>query len=132
MTIRRTAAGLEKQKTPGAIGLPGVISLIRCVARCGYGGYGELHRLYYGVAQCKPNGDESGDLRAATTESVTLVVETVTNLDQDFTRVQVVRPAESEAVIQQDAAICDVDPLDVYGEIFAEAFADREVKGCVG
>lgn len=36
--------------------------------------------------------------------------------------------AKGEAVIQQNAAICDVYPLNVHRKAFAEALAEREVE----
>jgi hypothetical protein len=51
------------------------------------------------------------------------VVKSVANLDKDFAGIQIVCSAEGEAVIQQNAAVCDIHPLNVYGEVLAEALA---------
>jgi hypothetical protein len=58
-------------------------------------------------------------------------MKTVANLDVDFARVQVVSSAEGEAVVEQDAAVGDIDGLQVYGEFVAKLFAERKVKGGV-
>ena len=52
----------------------------------------------------------------------------VANLDKDFARIQIVRSAKGEAVIQQNAAVCDVYRLYVHREVIAEALTDGEVK----
>src|SRR6266851_1007957 len=59
------------------------------------------------------------------------VVETIAQLDKDFPRIQEVGAAESETVVEQDAAVGDVDGLQVGGEFFAETFAERKVKSGV-
>ena len=38
------------------------------------------------------------------------------------------RSAKSEAVIQQNAAVCDVDTLNIYGKALAKILADGEVE----
>src|SRR5580700_5421915 len=60
------------------------------------------------------------------------VMEAVANLRVDFARVQVMGSAEGEAVVEQDAAVGDVDALQVDGESFAETFAERKVESSVG
>ena len=60
------------------------------------------------------------------------VVETIAQLDEYFARVEVVRAAEGEAVVEEDAAVGDVDNLEVCGEAFAEILAERKIKGSVG
>lgn len=59
------------------------------------------------------------------------VVETIAHLDKDFAWVHVMRAAEGEAVIEQDAAIGDVQTSDTERKPFAEVFAKRQVKGRV-
>ena len=59
------------------------------------------------------------------------VVKSVANLKQDFTGVQVVRSTEGETVIQQHAAVCDINPLKVYRQSLAKTLADGQVKRCV-
>src|SRR5258706_3653025 len=59
------------------------------------------------------------------------VVETVANLYKDFARIQVVRPAESKTIVEEDASIGDIDRLYICGEPFAEALAQRKVKRSV-
>ena len=58
-------------------------------------------------------------------------METVAQLDENFARIQVMGAAEGEAVIEQDAAAGDVDPLQVDRESFAETLAERKVEGGV-
>ena len=49
------------------------------------------------------------------------VMKPVANLDQDFARIQIMRSAKGEAVIQQNAAICDVYPFKAAVSTFAVA-----------
>jgi hypothetical protein len=60
------------------------------------------------------------------------VMKPVANLDNDFARIQIVRSAKGEAVVQQNAAICDVDPLNVHGKAFAEALPSERSKVVCG
>jgi hypothetical protein len=55
-------------------------------------------------------------------------METVAQLDKKFARIQVVRAAKGKAVVEQNAAVGDIDALQVEGESFAETFAERKVK----
>ena len=55
-------------------------------------------------------------------------MKTVANLDVEFARVQVVGAAEGKAVVEQDAAIGDVQRLNVYRELLAETLSQRKVK----
>ena len=55
-------------------------------------------------------------------------METVAQLDEKFARIQVVRAAERKTVVEEDAAIGDVQRLNVYREPLAETLSQREVK----
>ena len=46
-------------------------------------------------------------------------------LDEDFPRIQIVRPAKSKTIVQQHAPVGYVDPLHIHGEPFAKIFAYR-------
>src|SRR5690348_9697624 len=46
-------------------------------------------------------------------------------LDEDFPRIQIVRPAKSKTIVQQHAPVGYVDPLHVDGQPFAKIFAYR-------
>src|SRR5260370_40061310 len=59
------------------------------------------------------------------------IVETVAQLHKKFARIQVVGAAEGEAVVEEDAAVGDVDRLQVDGEFVAELLAERNVEGGV-
>src|SRR5216684_7106519 len=59
------------------------------------------------------------------------VVETITQLDKNFARIQVVGAAKGKAVVEEDAAVGDVDALQVDGKPFAETLADRKVESGV-
>src|SRR3974390_215709 len=59
------------------------------------------------------------------------VVKTIAHLNEDFARIHVMRAAEGEAVVQQDAAIGDVQTGDAERKSLGEIFAERQVKGCV-
>jgi len=74
---------------------------------------------------------ERDSTAAATAPAPPLQMKTVANLDVDFARVQVVSSAESKTVVEQDAAIGNVDGLQVGGEFVAELLAERKVKGGV-
>ena len=52
------------------------------------------------------------------------VVKAVAHLGENFPRIQIVRAAKGEAVIQQHAAVCDVDALKVEREILAKVLAE--------
>src|SRR5437899_5862942 len=56
------------------------------------------------------------------------VVEAIAHLDKDFARFEIVRAAKSEAVVEQHAAVGDVNGLKVDGEALAEIFSDRKIK----
>ena len=56
------------------------------------------------------------------------IVEAVAHLDEDFPRIQIVRSTEGEAVVQQHAAIGDVDALYVHREPFAKTLAERKIE----
>lgn len=56
------------------------------------------------------------------------IVKPEAQLEKDFARVQIMRPAKHEAVVQQDSAISDVDALNVDRNPFAESFRQGKVK----
>jgi hypothetical protein len=58
-------------------------------------------------------------------------MEAVAQLDEDFPRVEEVRSAKGKAVVEQNAAVGDIDGTHGDGETLAEIFAQRQVKGCV-
>jgi hypothetical protein len=53
------------------------------------------------------------------------IVKAIAQLDENFARFEKVRAAEGEAVVEQHAAIGDVDGLQIDGEALAELFAER-------
>src|SRR5438034_11611444 len=55
-------------------------------------------------------------------------MKTVAHLDVEFARIQVVSSAESKTVVEENAAIGDVQGLNVYGEPLTETLSQREVK----
>ena len=55
-------------------------------------------------------------------------MKTVANLDVGFARVQVVSSAESKTVVEQNAAIGNVDGLHIGGESLAKLLTERKVK----
>src|SRR5437016_273414 len=57
-----------------------------------------------------------------------LQMKTVAHLDVEFARIQVVSSAESKTVVEENAAIGDVQGLNVYGEPLTETLSQREVK----
>ncbi len=58
-------------------------------------------------------------------------METIAQLDENFARVQVVRSAKSKTIVEEDAAVGDVDALQVEGESFTETLAKGKVEGGV-
>ena len=58
-------------------------------------------------------------------------METIAHLDEEFAGIQVVGAAEGETVVEEDAAVGEVDGLNVQGEAFAETFSEREVDSGV-
>src|SRR6059036_2203873 len=59
------------------------------------------------------------------------VVKTIAQLDEKFARIEIVRSAEGEAVVEEHAAVGDVDGLEVDGEALSELLAERQIKRCV-
>jgi len=59
------------------------------------------------------------------------VMEAVAELEKDLPRVEEVGAPEGEAVVEQHAAVGNVDGLQVGGESFAETFAERKIEGSV-
>ena len=59
------------------------------------------------------------------------VVKAVANLGVDFAGIEEVGSAEGETVVEEDAAVGDVDGVDVDGEAFAKTFAEGQVEGGV-
>jgi len=58
-----------------------------------------------------------------------LVVEAVAELEEDFARVEEMRAAKSEAVVEEHAAVRDVDGLDTGGKTVTETLAQRQIEG---
>src|ERR1700730_11272264 len=58
------------------------------------------------VGEKVPSGCHGNALRS--------VMKPVANLDQDFAGIQIMRSTKGEAVIQENAAVCDVYALNVY------------------
>src|SRR3979490_2689512 len=56
------------------------------------------------------------------------IVETIAQLDKDFSRIEKMRAPEGETVVEEDAAVGDIDGLQVSGESFAKTLAERKVK----
>src|SRR5580704_17069987 len=56
------------------------------------------------------------------------VVKVVANLHENFPRIQKVRSAKGEAVVEQQAAIRDVDATHADGELFTELLAERQIE----
>src|ERR1700686_1771002 len=56
------------------------------------------------------------------------VMKPVANLDKNFAGIQIVRSAKGEAVIQQNAAVCHVNTLNICGKPIAKILADGEVE----
>ena len=46
-------------------------------------------------------------------------------LDEEFPRIEIVRPAKSKTIVQQHAPVGYVDPLHIDGKPFAKVFAYR-------
>src|ERR1700682_713232 len=61
---------------------------------------------------------------AATAPAPPLQMKTVANLDVDFARVQIVSSAEGKTVVEQNAAIGNVDGLQIGGEFLAKLLAE--------
>ena len=58
-------------------------------------------------------------------------METIAQLDEDFARVEVVRAAEGETVVEQHAAVSNIHGLQIDGKALTEVFAERQIKGGV-
>src|SRR5437879_194363 len=54
------------------------------------------------------------------------IVKAIAQLDEHFARLEKVRAAEGEAVVEQHAAIGDGDGLQIDGEALAETLGERE------
>lgn len=55
----------------------------------------------------------------------------IVQLHKDFARIEEMRAAEGEAVVEQHPAIGDVEGLQIDGKALAELLAEREVKRSV-
>ena len=55
-------------------------------------------------------------------------MEAVTQLRENLTRLEVVSAAESEAVVEEHAAVGDVGGLKIYGEALAELLTQRKIE----
>src|SRR5579883_344006 len=60
------------------------------------------------------------------------IVKTIAQLRVNFARVVPVRAAEGEAIVEQHAAVGDVEPGDGEREAFTEVLAEREVERGMG
>jgi hypothetical protein len=58
-------------------------------------------------------------------------VKAVANLEKDFAGIQIVCSAKSEAVIQKNAPVCDVETLNIQGKTLAKTLSNREVERSV-
>ena len=58
-------------------------------------------------------------------------VKMVAQLHENFARVQVMGAPEGEAIVEEQAAIGDVEPGNRKGEVLAKVFAECQVKGSV-
>ena len=58
-------------------------------------------------------------------------METVAQLGKDFAGIQEMRSAEGKAIVEQNAAVGDVEGAQGDGKPFAKLFAESEVKGGV-
>ena len=56
------------------------------------------------------------------------IMEAVAELEEDLARVEIVGAAEGEAVVEEHAAVGDVDGLEIDGEALTEVFSEREIK----
>ena len=55
----------------------------------------------------------------------------ITQLDEDFAGVDIVRAAEGEAVVEEHAAVGDVDALEIDREALGKLFAEGQIKSGV-
>jgi hypothetical protein len=65
---------------------------------------------------------------ATTALAPPLQMETVAHLRVEFARIQVVSSAECKTIVEQDAAIGDVQGLNVYRKLLTETLSEREIK----
>src|ERR1700688_1394206 len=72
--------------------------------------------------------DAVASSQAAAQHALPSVMKPVANLDKNFPGIQIVRSAKGEAVIQQNAAVCDVDTLNTCGKTLPKILADGEVE----
>jgi hypothetical protein len=61
-----------------------------------------------------------------------LVVKPNPQLYKNFARIEVMRPAERKAVVQQYAAVRDIKTLHTHRKPFAETLSERKIKGRMG
>ena len=59
-------------------------------------------------------------------------MEAVAQLDKDFARFEVVGAAEREAIVEQHAAVDNVEGLEIDGKALAKFLANRKIKRGVG
>ena len=84
-----------------------------------------------------PRECSSGTVSATRTADVPkhstsfLIMEPVTQLDEDFTWIVEVESAKGLAIVQHDATICHIQSGHGNREILTEVFAEREIKRCV-
>ena len=58
-------------------------------------------------------------------------METVSDLDVELPGIVVMEAAEGEAVVEEHAAVGDVNGLEINGEALAKLPAEPQIKGCV-
>ena len=76
----------------------------------------------------RPPRAEGGYNSTIAARPAALIVKVIADLDEDLPRIQIMRSAESEAVIEQHAAIRNVDPVYAHREFLAKRLAERQIK----
>src|SRR4029077_20396832 len=74
------------------------------------------------------NGPALVSTQAVPGTALPSVIKAIANLRKNLARIQIVRSAKGKAVVQQYAAVCDVDSLDIYGETLPKVLADGKVE----
>jgi len=59
------------------------------------------------------------------------IMKSVPDLDQDLSWIQVMRPAKSEAVVQKNSPVRNVETLGVHRHVFAEVLRKGKIECCV-
>jgi hypothetical protein len=105
-------------------------------------GYGELHRHSESVAILTPrkgtcntgekNFRQAGKHKIAESRSDgRSKMETIAQLGIDFAGIEIMGSAAGEAVVEQNAAVSDVQGIRPQGELFAEVFGQRKIESGV-